>query len=313
MLPELLQFDVAGSLEEFQFLFDRVRGYEARENDLREVAIAHSVEYARNVSSSLLLLELLGIITRQEGVFKAGDVADLRVEIISRVLNLLEDQNILLKVFSIEGLAYEPNEDKLYLKNSFIPVKYSYIKSLFLNLGILVRVSDLNYEVASSQRDFFERALLKRMKSVHENSFNSLTLEQLRRMQFMQQLKGEQAESFVVQFEIRRLGKECAVKKVSDFDVAAGFDIASFDTLSSVEHDRFIEVKSFDSGRFFWTKNEIETAKAKKDSYHLYLVEVSKISQDGYSPMMISNPYDKVFLKDDWSREVQDWVFFPKT
>lgn len=66
--------------------------------------------------------------------------------------------------------------------------------------------------------------------------------------------QGEAAEQWVLEFEARRLqADDClfeaaTIQRTSVFDVAAGYDIASFNGRSlTLSHDRFIEVKSTSS------------------------------------------------------------------
>ncbi len=102
--------------------------------------------------------------------------------------------------------------------------------------------------------------------------------------------QGDAAEYWVIEFEMRRLrANEClleaaAILKISASDVAAGYDIASFDSTSaSLTHDRFIEVKSTsrDDPEFVWSSNELETARDLRNHYWIYLlVRFGSAAQD---------------------------------
>lgn len=81
---------------------------------------------------------------------------------------------------------------------------------------------------------------------------------------------GTIAEDIVLNFEKERLQKlnclvesEC-IQKISELNVGAGYDIASFDGQNlTLVPDRFIEVKGSTGVNvsFYWSKNEIEQAK----------------------------------------------------
>lgn len=60
---------------------------------------------------------------------------------------------------------------------------------------------------------------------------------------------------------------------------------------------------------FYWSVNEVESAKDLADKYFLYLVDRSKLSDSDYSPKIIQNPYQNVFENDLWIRESQTWKF----
>ncbi len=111
---------------------------------------------------------------------------------------------------------------------------------------------------------------------------------------------GAQAEEAIVRYERRRLrsvGRDVEaslVRRISELDVAAGYDIESFDgDKPRVDHDRFIEVKG--SGgtqlRFFWTLNERHAAEALRKRYWIYFVGNFRTGhEDDIVPIMIQDP-----------------------
>lgn len=118
---------------------------------------------------------------------------------------------------------------------------------------------------------------------------------------------GLAAELWVLEYERRRLGGHPLVdqvRRVSAENVSAGYDIASFSTPAVLHHDIHIEVKSFHGQkRFFWTRNEIETAEALAEAYVLYLVDRAQLDRADYVPEIIRGPYTALFLSDEsgWS------------
>jgi hypothetical protein len=127
---------------------------------------------------------------------------------------------------------------------------------------------------------------------------------------------GRIAEEFVVNFERKCMAKHPnnnIIRMISDEDCGAGYDILSYQTESSIFLDKYIEVKSY-SGEpyFYWSINEVKVAEKEKNNYFLYLVNRDKMSNEGYSPIMIQNPYKSVFNNMEWSKEPQSWKFEQK-
>ena len=111
---------------------------------------------------------------------------------------------------------------------------------------------------------------------------------------------GIQAEEAVLEYEKKRLSSiGCdihaeLVRRISQLDVGAGYDIESFDGDKSLfDYDRFIEVKA-SMGKdlnFFWSANESSVAKEKRNKYWIYFVANFKQGKGGMiTPVMIQNP-----------------------
>ena len=135
------------------------------------------------------------------------------------------------------------------------------------------------------------------------------SLERLKKQLEDNELAGEKAELFVLSFEKERLGEPLChqIKRISDIDTTAGYDIVSFESKQSQTPDRFIEVKAVSNFGFFLSKNEYEMAKLKGTKYYLYLVELGRVGENGYAPEMIQNPAMKVMKSDDWFVEAQSY------
>lgn len=106
-----------------------------------------------------------------------------------------------------------------------------------------------------------------------------ITLQELRALLEERAQRGQKAEAWVLRYERERLMRAgfpleaSAVAIISDIDIAAGYDLESFDGESTgLMPDRFIEVKSTAAGEvvFFWSKNEIDAARSIGDRYWLY-------------------------------------------
>ncbi len=134
-------------------------------------------------------------------------------------------------------------------------------------------------------------------------------IEELQKQLYWKRLQGEKAEIFILEFEKLRLNSEKKPEWVSPYWVNAGYDIASYEDTASKEINRFIEVKSFSgTPTFYWSRNEMDVAKLKREKYFLYLVDMNKIDEDGYNPIIIQNPYDTVLKNDrNWSKLVDKY------
>lgn len=128
----------------------------------------------------------------------------------------------------------------------------------------------------------------------------ALTEQQLEKILMENRKLGAQAENAVVEFEkdrLNRLGKVAQaqlVKRISTVNVSAGYDIESFDgTSDEIFPNRFIEVKASHGNevRFYWSNNEMQIAKKKRDSYWIYMMKGFKEDKPEDSiPIMIQNP-----------------------
>jgi hypothetical protein len=111
---------------------------------------------------------------------------------------------------------------------------------------------------------------------------------------------GVDAESEVVSFERRRLDVYAdRVFHIAPLNQGAGYDIESV----TVENDtqlfpRFIEVKAVspDTRRFFWTANEVATAKRLSRWYYLYLLPTASGGAFDFSALQIvRDPIEVIF------------------
>jgi len=116
---------------------------------------------------------------------------------------------------------------------------------------------------------------------------------------------GEKAEQLTLSYEKERLKDDypdmaMSVEQISKINVAAGYDIESFNGKgSTLTPDRMIEVKgtSGTAPYFYWSENEIETAKSLKEKYWVYLWIEVKSETEGTLYKKIQNPYEKLFRK----------------
>ena len=118
---------------------------------------------------------------------------------------------------------------------------------------------------------------------------------------------GDDAENLTMKFERNRLETEdlcdmaIAIQQISTVDVAAGYDILSFDgKTSSYQHDRRIEVKGTrgNGDMFFWSEGEIKAAKKFGKAYWIYFWR--NVGNNNMEALeMINDPYDKFWRQSD--------------
>ena len=107
--------------------------------------------------------------------------------------------------------------------------------------------------------------------------------------------------------------KDCLLyTSISIIDVAAGYDIVSYNNDEAIEHDRFIEVKSYvGSPHFYWSNNEIETAKLYGNKYYIYLIDASKMTDEKYVPDIICNPAEEIIASEKWIMNPTSFIVMP--
>jgi hypothetical protein len=121
-----------------------------------------------------------------------------------------------------------------------------------------------------------------------------------------QERLGTEAEKAVIEYEKKVLTSfpELASKIVhlALDDVGAGYDVYSVRPCEEGGYeDRFIEVKAVSSDiDFYWSINEVNTAKSLGMEYHLYLLPVLGNGQFDFDNLVvISDPYKDLFEQEN--------------
>ena len=185
--------------------------------------------------------------------------------------------------------------DEISINIFSVQIKHRIFFTVLQNLGLLTKTDESgvviikNYTLA---KKFLERPLRKISPKELENE-----LEQKR-------INGLIAEKFVLNFEKKRLGR-LNIDWVAEYIVNEGYDIASFDNQDDKEYNRFIEVKSYEGKTpyFYWSKNELQVASYKLETYWIYLVNRNSINNKSYKPLIIQNPFVNILANDKWTKE----------
>lgn len=224
------------------------------------------------------------------------------------LLATISKDKMCYEIFSPEHLSYDLVNKSIKITNNAFGFKYSQLKQLLLDFNILIPISteiSSYYIIAHDYMNLFQKDLMAEVKR------RTISPEHLKLILEMQNQYGQDAERFVLKYEITRLEDMKELIWVADYSVSEGYDIASFNSINSLLHDRFIEVKSY-SGKatFYWSKNEVETSRIKGKNYYLYLVNRDEANTFGYSPTIIQNPFEDILSNPSWEKEVEKYFIY---
>ena len=299
MLIELKRCNSVGNINGLLFLISIIAGKEkiSRDEIRNRCALENGVTV--NCPGAVAFFEYLGLVeTDVESVkpmdslnslYSLSDEDKIKQLVSLSITRLVEDE-----IFDTDVTGFDSEKGHLTIKRSAFPLSYAAIRNFLTIAGALDKEENGEICVTGSYEGDWTSKLRSRRKK--------FTLEQLMKQQEEQSKRGLEAEEFVLKLERDRLpGKAAQIKRISDFDVSAGYDIVSFEGADSTQYDRFIEVKCYlGSERFFWSENESDVAKIKGEKYCLCLVDYEQMSNPGYVPEYISNPYAVIFDGDQW-------------
>lgn len=177
------------------------------------------------------------------------------------------------------------------------------ILNLMIQLGILERDGPLLFV---NQKYVSVIANLKGLEM--------LSIKKLREILDKKIEVGNIAEDLIVLHERNRLESIGAieesrlVKKISELNVSAGYDILSFDAKSpDLKYDRFIEAKGSSNNliRFDWSYNEVKIARNLGQKYWIYFLggvnDKKKSSEE--KPFMIQDPFKTIIGNPNFDLE----------
>ena len=208
------------------------------------------------------------------------------------------------KIFDATMFFYDAVHGCYAFKNECLPLSFSCVRNVLVSQGLFVPQRD-NQGTHFLVNPLYD-VIVAKYCSVERKR---LSLEKLKRQLEDNELAGEKAEIYVLDYERERIGWPLndKIKRISEIDAAAGYDIVSFESNNSVTVDRFIEVKAISNNGFYWSKNEFEVAKLKGKAYYLYLVELHRIGDPEYTPQIIQDPAISVMNVEEWFVEAQSY------
>lgn len=290
-----------------------------RELELRQLQTDfHALHSGGRVQceATLRLIETIGIIERKERdiihltpSFAAINTAAAMSWFTNQLLKWLITQGD-VKEF-VQALQFSEMNGGLSLDTLRVPWRLNHLRHLLREIGIFERddVNVRHWRINPEYASIF----LESAKNENRSQGRPMAPNELLRLQERLSVRGEEAEQWVLCQEKRRLADHPfldLVRRISQSDVSAGYDIISFVSGKSISHDRYLEIKSYAKEQcFFWSEGEIECAKQLGLQYVLVLVDRQKFSESGYKPIEIPDPYNYFFREtpNGWKREPTDW------
>ncbi|MDA9235940.1 DUF3883 domain-containing protein, partial [bacterium] len=236
----------------------------------------------------------------------------------------LFERDISLANKKIVEQCFEIQDIKKNIENALEKFHYSNGKKWFpkwdvVNLFENVQILPILYQTGFLQKNDlsvivnpeFDKLISKKIKK-------KITLNQLEKNLEHQKKIGDIAEEIVLNFEKNRLknlgfeNESNKTRRISIDFANAGYDIESFNgkTKDGVP-DRFIEVKGTTKKEFsfYWSINEINTAKELSSNYWIYHVSEIDVQNKTSSndPKMINNPYENIFSNDLFQKNIESY------
>lgn len=299
MLTELKRCNSIGNVDGILFLVSIMAGKEriSRDEIRNRCALENSITV--NCPGAVAFFEYLRLVdTTSETVMPLPELDTLAAksngEIIEQLAAMSINRLVEEGIFDKDATGFDAEKGHLTIKRSAFPLAYAAVRNFLTMAGALDKEENGEICVAGNFESDWTEQLRNRRKK--------FTLEQLLKQQEDQSRRGLEAEEFVLGLEKKRLPELAhKIKRISDFDVAAGYDIVSYENNETEHYDRFIEVKCYmGSPHFFWSENESDVARIKADKYILCLVDYLRMGEPGYQPEFIRNPYETIFDSDEW-------------
>lgn len=299
MLTELKRCNSIGNVDGILFLVSIMAGKEriSRDEIRNRCALENSITV--NCPGAVAFFEYLRLVdTTSDAVMPLPELDTLAAksngEVIEQLAAMSINRLVEEGIFDKDATGFDAEKGHLTIKRSAFPLAYAAVRNFLTMAGALDKEENGEICVAGNYESDWTEQLRNRRKK--------FTLEQLLKQQEDRSRRGLEAEEFVLGLEKKRLpGLAQKIKRISDFDVAAGYDIVSYENNGSEQYDRFIEVKCYmGSPHFFWSENESDVARIKADKYILCLVDYLRMGEPGYQPEFIRNPYETIFDSDEW-------------
>lgn len=299
MLTELKRCNSIGNVDGILFLVSIMAGKERISRDEIRNRCALENNITVNCPGAVAFFEYLRLVdTTADTVMPLPELDTLAAksngEIIEQLAAMSINRLVEEGIFDKDATGFDAEKGHLTIKRSAFPLDYAAVRNFLTMAGALDKEENGEICVAGNYESDWTEQLCNRRKK--------FTLEQLLKQQEDQSRRGLEAEEFVLGLERKRLPELAQkIKRISDFDVAAGYDIVSYESNETEHYDRFIEVKCYmGSPHFFWSENESDVARIKADKYILCLVDYLRMGEPGYQPEFIRNPYETIFDSDEW-------------
>lgn len=259
-----------------------------------------------NFIENLEFLEILGIVkSSNQSIQLIKNISINELQIINlfckKIRKFPEVEDFLSKFTLIDDyLIFQPTLSEI--------LNSTEIRKLLESFGLL--------EVTNKECIIKNTILIQHQKAI------PISPELLKKKLHKQELRGQKAEEIAINYEKTQAEKilgyipKNVIKHVSLINVSAGYDIVSFNkelAYNGTIRKIFIEVKAVDENdfRFYFSNNEIQTAKKYGESYYLYLVKIPEGEEinEEKSIVKISNPYNNVVCNGNWIQQIESISF----
>jgi len=236
-----------------------------------------------------------------------NSISQMRDKFIEYLFKALKDDDEFHKIFCSDYLSHDIIYKSLRINNRAFGLKYSSFKQLLIDFEAIKThpTAELNSFIINNRyKKLFDKTVLPEIKQ------KKIGMEAFRKAMEQQQIYGEEAEKFVLNFEFIRLNEQKAIDWVAEYIINEGYDILSYNHESDELPNRFIEVKSYDGETpyFFWSRNEFTVAKRKQGEYWLYLINRSEMNKEGYVPFIVQNPFETILMdNEDWEKQIEKY------
>lgn len=185
------------------------------------------------------------------------------------IKTLFENKTYRTKLFGdyLKNFSYE-DEVSSFIPTLKLGLKYKGERNFLVSLGIINYLNGRNTYTVNKP---FENQVLDLKRKLPYNSL-------VNKLKAREKL-GQEAELLVLNYEKELFKKnpkmQMQITQVSSSNSNAGYDIKSISSVNGIEFvDKYIEVKAVSeiNWQFYWSRNEIDTAKKLGDKYYLYLV-----------------------------------------
>lgn len=309
MLEELKGINFPGTKDSITFVLQSIAEHgDLSVNDLRIICSHAPGQYQLVLDALLSYCQSFGFITIDGGLSVPPELQHSTSSSDSLNRYLVEKSVETLfkaEIFRPNMFSFDITTHNFLFHNEMLPLAFATLRNILVSQGFFIadRFPSRTIFIVNGE---YEKAVSSLCKKYKEK----MTLRQLQRQLEENAIAGEMAEEFVLEYERHRLGADLGVKVkvISSIDVGAGYDIISFNTGQSVDYDRFIEVKAISFGdSFYWSSNEYETAKLKGKQYFLYLVDLHRIEEKDYIPIIIQDPVCSIMESEEWLVESQSY------
>ena len=264
-------------------------------------------------------------------------------------LNYLRDHNFIQENlnFLIEIEIFKLEKGKIFLETDSSEFKSLLIKKIFQKNAYFLLLKEYlnNFELDNNNQYSFEPTLDYNLTTSDLRNFliscdlvknkdkkyflldenillkfkrKKISPADLKKIMYEKEKIGLAAEEFIFKKEIEKvkeINKKLNVEHIALTDVAAGYDILSYD---DKEEKIFIEVKAISSSnfKFYLTSNELNISNILKNKYFLYLLpkDLSDPNQFDYDNLLKINDIDKNIFKNkkEWQIENENYLIFKK-